>query len=164
MVSWRLPCLRVLAAGMAIAVPVLLAVALHVGDAHATAAKAASDATPEPGSYAGFVGPFNIDFKVSRDRKTITDLHTNYQATVGCGPPSDTPVTTRFPKLELDKGHFSGSVTRAPGSEIPMHYSIRGNFSTTEKAQGSVTVHFTFPHNALPPCNSTDSFSVARAG
>jgi hypothetical protein len=112
----------------------------------------------------GFAGVFTVDFKVSANRKTITGLTTDYQATEGCGAPSNNVITTRFPTLAVRDGRFSGSVTRIPPSKLAMHYSVHGTFSTPTKASGTVGVRFSFPHNSEPACNSFNAYSAARLG
>ena len=115
---------------------------------------------PRSGTFDGNAGAFSVGFTVSRDGKQITGLRTDFQATEDCGPASVTQVHVVFPSISVRDGDFSGSTQTA--GEIPMHYSIRGSFHTPTAATGTIRVHFTFPHNALPPCNESDSFSVKR--
>jgi hypothetical protein len=154
------PRIRRLAAGACLAA--LALGALHAGSAHAVATKAA--ATPKAGRWVGFAGGFTVDFKVSANRKTITGLTTDYQATEGCGAPSNNVITTRFPAVVIRDGRFDASVTRIPPSGLAMHYTVVGRFSTPTKVSGSVSDDFNFPHNSEPPCRSSNTFSGTRAG
>jgi hypothetical protein len=130
--------------------------ALHSGSAHATATTAA--VTPRAGSYAGSVGPYTIDFKVSDDRKRITDLRTTYQPTIGelCVPGHLT--TTRFPALSIARGRFSGSVALTSSDR----YTIRGSFTAGGRASGTMRTDITFKFG--PACNDLSSFSAKRVG
>jgi hypothetical protein len=47
-------------------------------------------------------------------------------------------------------------------SGINPRYKIKGEFNTPTHAEGTINVFFTYPHNALPPCNETDSFSATH--
>lgn len=99
---------------------------------------------------------------VSPGGKRITGLRTDFQATEDCGPPSTARIHIVFPTIVIHGDSFSGATTTT--GEIPMHYSIRGIFHAPNAAAGTIGVRFTFPHNALPPCNESDSFSVKRVG
>ena len=39
---------------------------------------------------------------------------------------------------------------------------LKGGFNTPTHAEGTINVFFTYPHNALPPCNETDPFSATH--
>ena len=106
---------------------------------------------------------FDLGFKVTAKGTKITDMSTHFEATVNCGPPAENPPLVHFPTLAVVKGSFHGSTSVTYGGGINPQYSIRGTFSTPTHAGGTISVHFDFPHNALPPCNETASISVTRA-
>ena len=39
---------------------------------------------------------------------------------------------------------------------------FKGEFKTPTHAEGTINVFFTYPHNALPPCNETDPFAATH--
>ncbi len=47
-------------------------------------------------------------------------------------------------------------------SGINPRYTLKGEFNAPTHAEGTINVFFTYPHNALPPCNETDKFSAMR--
>jgi hypothetical protein len=145
-----------------LAAALLIATAMLAETGYALAAGKAA-VTPKPGNYAGFAGTFDLGLKVIAKGMRITDLSTRYEATVNCGPPAENPPLVHFPALAVVKGSFHGSTTEIDPSGINPQYSIRGTFSTPTRAGGTISVHFDFPHNALPPCDETVQFSVARA-
>jgi hypothetical protein len=144
------------------ALALLIAVAMLAETGYALGAGKAT-VTPRPGNYAGFVGTFDLGFKVGANGTKITDMSTHFEATTNCGPPAENPPLVHFPALAVLKGSFHGSTTVSYGGGISPHYSIRGTFSTPTHAGGTVNVHFDYPHNALPPCDETVPFSVTRA-
>lgn len=141
----------------------LLITAAMLGEAAYALAAGKAGVMPKTGNYAGFAGASDIGFKVSANGKKITDMSTHFEATVNCGPPAENPPLVHFPALAVVKGSFHGSTSVTYGGGISPQYSIRGTFSTPAHAGGTISVHFDFPHNALPPCNETASFSVTRA-
>jgi hypothetical protein len=122
---------------------------------------AKSTVKPRPGSYSGDVGAFTLSFKVSPNGEKLTGLRTDFQGTVNCGPPDDEPVFFDFPTLAIASGHFDGD-TIMNNSDINPRYTLKGEFNTPTHAEGTINVFFTYPHNALPPCNETDKFSAMR--
>jgi hypothetical protein len=124
-------------------------------------AVAKSPVKPSPGAYSGDVGVFTLSFKVSPNGEKLTGLRTDFQGTVNCGPPDDEPVFFDFPALAIASGRFDGE-TVINNSGINPRYTIKGEFNTPTHAEGTINVFFTFPHNALPPCNETDKFSATR--
>jgi hypothetical protein len=151
--------MRLLKTGFAAA---LLVVAATFGAAYALAAGKAA-VTPKTGNYAGSAGASDLGFKVTAKGTKITDLSTHFEATVNCGPPAENPPLVHFPTLAVVKGRFHGSTSISYGSGITPQYSIRGDFRSPTQAGGTISIHFDFPHNALPPCNETASISVTRA-
>ena len=144
------------------AAALLIAMAMLAETGYALAA-GKSSVKPRPGNYAGFAGVFNLGFKVPAKGEKVTDLTTNYEGTVNCGPPGENATQVHFPTLAVLKGSFHGSTSITYPSGISPHYSISGSFSTPTRAGGTINVHFDFPHNALPPCDETEQFSAARA-
>ncbi len=124
-------------------------------------AVAKSIVKPRPGSYSGDVGVFTLSFKVSPNGEKLTGLRTDFQGTVNCGPPDDEPLFFDFPTLAIASGDFDGE-TVMNNSGINPRYTIKGEFNTPTHAEGTINVFFTFPHNALPPCNETDKFSATH--
>lgn len=145
-----------------LAAALLIATAVLVETGYAFGAGKAA-VTPKPGNYAGIAGTFDLGFKVPAKSMKITDMSTRYEATVNCGPPAENPPLVHFPTLAVIKGRFHGSTTLIVPSGINPQYSISGAFSTPKHAGGTISVHFDFPHNALPPCNEKVQFSVTRA-
>jgi hypothetical protein len=147
-----------------VAAPLLVALlcASLISAAHAEPARTAS-ATPKPGRYTGFVGPFSLSFKVSAGGRQITDLVTGYDPGAECSVPTN-GQSERFPALSVRKGSFTGSTTLAPPSGIEQFFSIKGSFSSSTRAAGTMHGHFSIPHNALPPCSNTSTFTAQRVG
>jgi hypothetical protein len=120
---------------------------------------------PRTGKFSGFIGPGSrLSFTVSSRGTRITKLRSNFEGTVNCGPPANNPASFGFPELEIHHGQFSGATTVHYPSGLTPRFKISGHFTTPSKASGTMNVHFTFPHNALPPCNQTSPFSVSRSG
>jgi hypothetical protein len=143
-----------------------LALALGTGALAADAASAAphkTPVTPKPGRYSGFVGPFSISFRVSSNSKQITSLASTFNPAADCGVPTNLE-TERFPKLAIRKGAFTGSDVFNPPSQILVFFWIHGSFSTKTRAGGTMHGHFSLPHNALPPCSVSTSFTASRVG
>lgn len=124
-------------------------------------AVAKSAVKPRSGSYSGDVGVFTLSFKVLPNGEKLTGLRTDFQGTVNCGPPDDEPLFFDFPTLAIRNGGFDGE-TVMNNSGINPRYTIKGEFNTPTHAEGTINVSFTFPHNALPPCNETDKFSATH--
>ena len=124
-------------------------------------AMAKSAVKPRPGSYSGDVGVFTLSFKVSPNGEKLTGMRTDFQGTVNCGPPDDESPFFDFPTLAIASGDFDGE-TVMNNSGINPRYTIKGEFNTPTHAEGTINVFFTFPHNALPPCNETDKFSATH--
>jgi hypothetical protein len=124
-------------------------------------ATAKSPVKPRPGAYSGDVGAFTLSFKVSPNGEKLTGLRTDFQGTVNCGPPDDEPLFFDFPTLAIASGRFDGE-TVMNNSGINPRYTLKGEFNTPTHAEGTINVFFTYPHNALPPCNETDKFSAMR--
>jgi hypothetical protein len=141
-------------------VPVLLAAAIAAVGCSVAAAKPA--AKPKPGGYSGDVGAFTLSFTVSPNGEKLTALRTDFQGTVNCGPPDDNALFFDFPKLAISSGRFDGEKTTNSNSEISPRYTIKGRFNTPTHAEGTINVFFTYPHNALPPCDETDPFSATH--
>ncbi len=139
----------------------LLAVTIAAVGGGVAAAK--SPVKPRPGDYSGDVGAFTLSFKVSPNGEKLTGLRTDFQGTVNCGPPDDEPLFFDFPTLAIASGRFDGE-TVMNNSGINPRYTIKGEFNTPTHAEGTINVFFTYPHNALPPCNETDKFSATRRG
>jgi hypothetical protein len=140
----------------------LIATAALAETGYALAAGKAA-VTPKPGNYAGFAGTFDLGFKVTAKGTKITDMSTHFEATANCGPPAENPPLVHFPALAVVKGSFHGSTGVTDPSGTSPQYSIRGTFSSPTRAGGTISVHFDYLHNALPPCNETVPFSVTRA-
>jgi hypothetical protein len=150
--------LRLVAFDRVMLVPAFAAMAVGAAQASAAPGK------PDPGRYTGNIGAgFPVHFVVSSSGKTITGLTTDFEGTVNCGPPADDPPYFHFPTLTIDDGAFKGTTVEDAGSDIAPVYTIKGHFTTPGRAEGTIHVSFSFPHNALPPCNETDSFSAKRA-
>ena len=116
---------------------------------------------PDAGSYAGSAGAgFPVSFTVSSNGKEIIKLRTDFEGTINCGPPATDPPYFDFPSLELAGDSFHGATTIADRAGTSPSYTIKGTFSTATHADGTIHVFFSYPHNALPPCNETDAFSV----
>ncbi|MGA9284377.1 MAG: hypothetical protein WBV85_02950 [Solirubrobacteraceae bacterium] len=147
---------------MRFAAALLVAAAMLGETAYALAAGKAA-VVPKTGNYAGFAGASDIGFKVTAKGTKIVDLSTHFEATVNCGPPAENPPLVHFPSLAVVKGSFHGSTSVTYGGGINPQYSIRGTFSSSTRAGGTISVHFDFPHNALPPCNETSQISLTRA-
>jgi hypothetical protein len=127
------------------------------------AARADAAVKPDAGSYSGSAGAgFPVSFKVGDGGKEITRLRTDFEGTVNCGPASDNPPYFDFPTLSILDDSFKGQTSVLWGSGINPSYTIKGTFSSPTRANGTIHVYFTYPHNALPPCEETDSFSVAK--
>jgi hypothetical protein len=122
---------------------------------------AKSPIKPSPGAYSGDVGAFTLSFKISPNGEKLTGLKTDFQGTVNCGPPDDEPVFFDFPTLAIASGRFDGE-TVINNSGINPRYTLKGEFNTPTHAEGTINVFFTYPHNALPPCNETDKFSATH--
>jgi hypothetical protein len=137
----------------------LLAVAISITGGGVAAAK--SLVRPRPGAYSGDVGVFTLSFKVSPNGEKLTGLRTDFQGTVNCGPPAEEPIFFDFPTLAIASGRFDGE-TVMDNSGINPRYTLKGEFNTPTHAEGTINVFFTYPHNALPPCNETDKFSAMR--
>ena len=135
----------------------LLATTIAVAGGGVAVAK--SSVKPRPGTYAGDVGAFTLSFKISPNGEKLTALRTDFQGTVNCGPPDDNPLFFDFPTLAITGGHFDGE-TVVNNSGINPRYRIKGEFNTPTHAEGTINVFFTYPHNALPPCDETDPFSA----
>ncbi len=128
------------------------------------AARADSAVRPDVGSYAGSAGAgFPVSFKVGEGGKDLTGLRTDFEGTVNCGPGANNPPYFEFPRLAILDGRFSGHTTVLWASGITPSYTIKGTFSSPTHAAGTIHVYFAYPHDALPPCEETDAFSVARA-
>jgi hypothetical protein len=140
----------------------LLTVVATFGTGYALAA-GKSDAKPQDGKWAGSVGPFELGFKVIDNGKKVTDLSTRFEGTVNCGPPADTPPLVHFPTMAVVKGKFHGTTAITYPSGISPNYSVSGTFSSPTQAGGTMNVHFSFPHNALPPCDDTSPVVATRA-
>lgn len=138
---------------------ILLAATMVAGGGGMAMAK--SSFKPRPGTYAGDVGAFTLSFKVSANGEKLTALRTDFQGTVNCGPPDDEPLFFDFPTMTIASAHFDGE-TAMNNSGINPRYKIKGEFNTPTHAEGTINVFFTYPHNALPPCNETDSFSTTH--
>ena len=117
--------------------------------------------TPTPGSYSGRVAADTINFKVSANATTITNLSTTYNPAVDCGIPAD-QVHERFPNLKIKNGRFSGSLSISDGPKQTEHFSITGAFSTSVRASGKISG--TIKLKSFPTCNNTTQFSVKRKG
>jgi hypothetical protein len=127
------------------------------------AAGATATVKPDAGSYSGSAGAgFPVSFTVSSNGKEITKLRTDFEGTVNCGPAADDPPYFDFPTLAITDDGFHGATTVTNPSGISPSYTIKGTFSTATHAGGTVHVSFSFPHNALPPCNETDAFSATH--
>lgn len=124
-------------------------------------AVAKSPVKPRPGAYSGDVGAFTLSFKVTPNGEKLAGLRTDFQGTVNCGPPDDEPLFFDFPTLAIASGRFDGE-TVMNNSGINPRYTLKGEFNTPTHAEGTINVFFTYPHNALPPCNETDKFSAMR--
>jgi hypothetical protein len=144
-------------------VAALLIAAAMLGETGYALAAGKAAATPKTGNYAGSAGASDIGFEVTAKGTKITDLSTHFEATVNCGPPAENPPLVHFPTLAVVKGSFHGSTSVSYGGGINPQYSIRGTFSSPTHAGGTISVHFDFPHNALPPCDETAPISVTRA-
>jgi hypothetical protein len=154
------PARRTLLVGtLRILTPVLLA--MTVAALGGGVAMAKPEAKPRPGSYSGNVGVFTLSFKVSPNSEKLTGLKTDFQGTINCGPPDDEPLFFDFPTLAIASGRFDGE-TVVNNSGINPRYTIKGEFNTPTHAEGTINVFFSYPHNALPPCNETDPFSATH--
>ena len=152
---------RVVAAGSGrrLAVTGLVAAIVAAGGV----ARADSAVKPDPGSYLGSAGAgFPVSFKVGDGGTEITGLRTDFEGTVNCGPGSNNPPYFDFPTLRLLDGSFTGHTSVLWASGISPSYTIKGTFGSPTRATGTIHVYFTYPHNALPPCEETDAFSVAK--
>lgn len=143
-----------------ILVPTLLAAAIAAVGGGVAVAK--STLEPRPGSYSGDVGAFTLSFKISPNSEKLTALRTDFQGTINCGPPDDNPLFFDFPALTVASGRFDGERVMNSNSDISPRYTIKGAFKTPTHAEGTINVFFTYPHNALPPCNETDPFSATH--
>jgi hypothetical protein len=127
----------------------------------AAAGAVAAELTPETGTYKGSAGVgFPLSFAVAAHGSEIVHLRTDFEGTVNCGPPSDTPSYFTFPALTIRRDHFEGETSVTNPSGISPRYTIKGDFASASEVGGQIRVQFSFPHNALPPCDETDRFSA----
>jgi hypothetical protein len=65
--------------------------------------------------------------------------------------------------MAVVKGKFHGTTAIPYSSGISPNYSVSGAFGSPTHAGGSMSVHFSFRHNALPPCDDTSPIVAGRA-
>jgi hypothetical protein len=105
-----------------------------------------------------------VSFVVPVHGMDITSMRTDYQATVGCGAPSDTVVWRDLASMAILDGSFHGETTVMSGSGIPQHFTVTGRFTSPAHVAGTINVHYNFPKHELPPCDDTASFTASRSG
>lgn len=138
-----------------------LALLVLAGSAYWVVGDTQAAQSPRPGSYSGSVAADTINFEVSANGTTITNLSTTYNPAVDCAIPAD-KVHERFPNLKIKKGRFSGSLSISNVPKQSEHFSITGAFSTPGRASGKISG--TIKIRSLPTCNNTTQFSVKRKG
>jgi hypothetical protein len=130
----------------------------------ASAVFASAAPRPEPGSYTGKIAVWAVSFVVPPRGMEIVEMRTDYEATEGCGPPSNAVVWHDLASMQIGVGSFHGETTIDAPSGIAQHYTVDGEFTSPAHVRGTINIRFNFPHGSLPPCDDTGSFTASRTG